>query len=91
MDSGSSLPGCPGFMIHPLKSLDKIPSGRRQMWLTKYDSKHHLNLNKLNKNSKNNTMTNIQYYGLCVTCVYIIRSVLGVVSRVPNDPHTFLI
>ena len=34
-------------------------------------------------------MTNIQYYGLCVTCVYIIRSVLGVIGQVPNDPHTF--
>ena len=52
MDSGSSPPGHPGFKIRPLKSLDEIPSGRRQMWLTKYDSKHHLNLNNLNKSSK---------------------------------------
>ena len=52
MDSGSSPSGRPGFKIRPLKSLDEIPSGRRQMWLTKYDSKHHLNLNKLNKSSK---------------------------------------
>ena len=56
------------------------------MLLTKHDSKHHLNLIIA---VKSNTMMNIQYYGLCVTCVYIIKSVLGVVGCMPNDPRSF--
>ena len=86
MDSSKSPPGHPGFKIHPLKPLDEVPSGRREMWMTKHDSKHHLNLIIA---VKSNTMINFQYYGLCVTCVYTIRSVLGVVGCMPNDPHSF--
>ena len=48
MASGRSRPGQPGFKIRPLKALDQIPSGRREMWLTKYDSKHHFKLFKIN-------------------------------------------
>ena len=32
---------------------------------------------------------NIQYYELCVTCIYIIRSILVIIGWLPNNPHTF--
>ena len=86
MDSSKSPPGCPGFKICPLKPLDDVPSGRREMWLTKHDGKHHLNSITA---VKSNTIMNVQYYGLCITCIYTIRSILGVVGHMPNNPHSF--
>ena len=81
MASGRSPPGRPGFKIHPLKPLDEVPSGRREMWLTRHDSKHHFKLWKINAviNSSiiSNTVTNIQYYEICVACLYIIKIQIG--------------
>ena len=39
MASGISPPGQPSFKIQPLQPESKIPSGRREDWLSKHDHK----------------------------------------------------
>ena len=44
---GRSPPGRPGFFIRPLKPDKEIPSGRKEYWLTRHDSKHHFKHQKI--------------------------------------------